>query len=174
MRLFKFLWLAVVVPVFFGCTTTTGVIQNNSFSVENSFSVGLLDNDWQVERQKVFSDGVIKRQNTPWAIGFSHTKSSGFIGVYAWQLSEIDQARSLDIIADSIVANSGGLKLSQKTVKVDGYDAIELVTSGTYMKKQILFKKGDRGYLLRYSNSPTYFDQYLNVFDSLVGTFKVL
>ncbi len=173
MHSFKFVWLVILLLTILGCTTTTGMIQDNRFSVEQDFSVALLDSDWQVGRQTVFRDGIITRQNTQWPISFSHKNSNGFVGVRSFQMNEVGQARSLEVWADNMVANSGGLKLSQKSVKIDGNEAIELVISGTYMAKQIFLKKGDKGFFIVYSNSPAYFDQYLDVFDKFVETVRI-
>jgi hypothetical protein len=139
LRLFKFSPFLILLLLLAGCVKTTGDIKENRFNVENDFSVGLLDNDWEVVHQKVNPlvqpNAAVQRENTPWQISFSHKKSNGFVGAGSWELNEVGQALPLDVWADGLVANSGGLKLSERSVKIDGNDAIELVISGKYMSK---------------------------------------
>jgi hypothetical protein len=173
MRAIRCSLLLLLALLMSGCLITTGAIQGDRFSVAQDFSVQMLDGDWEPVRQNSWLDrNYIRRWNTSYAISFQHKKSNGFIGVRSYDMDEVGQARSLEVWADSIVAGSGGLKLSQKMIKVDGMDAIELVISGNYMNKCIALKKGKKAYLLLYSNYPTYFDEYLGVFDKFVGTFK--
>jgi len=174
MRSFACSSLAVFLLLLAGCASTTGEIRDNRFYVAQGFSVDLLNDEWQVTRQTVNPMNAPSfRVNTPWQISFSHKNSNGFIGVTSFMMNELGQARSLDVWADNLVANSGGMKLSQKNVKIDGIDAIELVTSGKYMVKQVFLKKEKKAYRMVYSNSPTYFDQYLGVFDKFVETFRI-
>jgi hypothetical protein len=177
MRLFKFSSFMILLLLLAGCVTTTGDIKENRFNVENDFSVGLLDSDWEVTRQKVNPlvqpNAAFPRENTPWQISFSHKKSNGFVAIRSYELNEVGQARPLDVWADGLVASSGGLKLSERSVKIDGSDAVELVISGQYMSKQVLLKKGKKAYRIVYSNSPSYFDQYLGVFDTFVESFRL-
>ncbi len=169
--------LAILLFVLAGCITTTGEIRENRFYVDQVFSVAIIDSDWQVTRQRVNHltqpNAAFPRENTPWAISFSHKRSNGFIAVMSFELTELGQARSLEVWADNLVANSGGLKLSERSVKIDGNDAVELVISGSHMIKQVILKKGKRAYRIVYSNSPAYFDQYLAVFDGFVETFRL-
>ncbi len=174
MRLFAASSLVVFLLLLTGCASTTGEIRENRFYVAQDFSVGLLNDEWQMTRQTVnHLNAPSFRENTPWPISFSHKNSNGFIGVRSYTLNELGQARSLEVWADSLVANSGGMKLSQRNVKIDGNDAIELVTSGQYMMKQVFLKKGKKAYRMVYSNSPAYFDQHLGVFDTFVETFRI-
>jgi hypothetical protein len=175
MALFRFFPLVVFFMLLAACISTTGEIKENRF-IDQDFSVGLLNDEWQVTRQKVNHmvqpNAFVQRENTPWALSFSHTKSNGFIGVGAYDLNELGLARSLEVWADNLVSNSGGLKLSDRSIKIDGSDALELVVSGKYMVKWIIMKKGKKAYRMVYSNSPTYFDQSLAVFDGFVETFR--
>ena len=172
MTLFRLSPLVILFVLLSACISTTGEIKENRF-VDQDFSVGLLNDEWQVARQKVYHlNAPSLRENTPWAISFSHTKSNGFIGVGAFDMNELGQARSLEVWADNLVANSGGLKLSDRSVKIDGNEGLELVVSGKYMAKWIIMKKGKKMYRMVYSNSPTYFDQSLAVFDGFVQTFR--
>jgi hypothetical protein len=156
------------------CITTTGEIKGNTFYLENNFAIGLLNDDWTVLRQQ---KGIVNGryyENTSYKISFTHKKSNGSIGVNSFVMSEAGQARSLEIHADGILSGFGGIKLSQKMVKVDGIEAVELILSGNKMAKFIFLKKGKMGYLLVYTNTPTYFDQNLADFDKFVETFKTL
>jgi hypothetical protein len=157
-----------------GCFVTTGEIRNNKFFVENEFTVDLLGSEWEVVRQQVFVDIGIRQPNTVYEISFEHKKSNGFIGVNFLELDEVNRARSLEVHADEAVSTSSAMKLSQKLIKIDGIDAIEVVVSGKYMMKYIFMKKDAKGYELVYRNTPAYFDQYLGDFDKFVGTFRVL
>jgi hypothetical protein len=176
MRLYAFSSLVVFLLLLIGCVSTTGDIRGDRFYVAQDFSVGVLNDEWEVTRQKVnhmiAANAPIPRENTQWPISFSHKNSNGFIAARSYELNELGQARSLEVWADSIVAGSGGIKLSQRTIKVDGNDALELVTSGQYMMKQVILKKRKKFYKIVYSNSPAYFDQQLAVFDGFVGTFR--
>jgi hypothetical protein len=144
------------------------------FYLENSFTVYLLDEDWMAVRQQ---KGVVNGkyyQNTNYNISFNHKKSNGTIGVVSYVMNEVGQARTLEIHADALATSIGGIKLSQRMTTVDGLDGVELVMSGDQMGKYIFLKKGRMGYLLAYTNTAAYFDQYLPVFESFLGTFKTL
>ncbi|MBI4686378.1 MAG: hypothetical protein HY756_01120 [Nitrospirae bacterium] len=154
------------------CVTTTGEIKGNQFYLENYFNITLLDSDWEVVRQQTWVQYGVKKSNTMYEISFRHKKSNGIIGVNSYWLDEVGKTQSLDIHANEAVAEFGGMKLSQKIIKVDGIDAVELVISGNYMFKYIFLKKGDKGYGIIYRNTPAYFDEYLSVFDKFVGTFR--
>lgn len=173
MQLMKYLLGLFALLFLHGCLVTTGEIKENRFFIENDFSVDLLDNSWEVVRQQVRVDLGIRRSNTVYEISFRHKNSNGTIGVNSFELDNVGNARSIDIHADDAVARWGGIKLSQKMIKIDRIDAVELVISGKYMVKYIFFKKGGKGYELVYINTPTYFDEYLGVFEKFIGTFKV-
>ena len=169
--------ITTIAAVFFllsACITTTGEINGNAFYLDNNFTVSLMNGDWTVLRQQ---KGVVNYQyyeNTAYQISFSHKKSNGLIGVHSFVMSEVGQARSLEVHADSIASEFGGMKLSQRMIKVDGIDAVELLLSGNKMAKLILLKKGKMGFLLAYTNTPAYFDQSLSEFDKFIATFKTL
>ena len=163
--------LLVVLPA---CITTTGEIKGNVYYLDGNFTVDMLDDDWVALQQRA---GVVDGryfENTHFEISFNHKKSNGFIGVNAFEMNNAVQARSLEVTADSIVANSDGMKLSQKMMKVDGLDAVELIISGKEMGKYVFLKKGKMGYILMYSNTPTYFDQNLATFEKFIASFKTL
>jgi hypothetical protein len=155
-----------------GCLVTTGEIRGNKFFVQDDFTVDLPNSEWEVVRQQVFVDLGIRRPNSVFEVSFNHKKSNGFIGVNSMKMTEVDQARSLEVHADGAVTSMSGIKLSQRMIKVDGIDAIEVVISGKYMRKYIFLKKGSAGYELIYMNTPAYFDQYLGDFDTFVGSFR--
>ena len=177
MRSFTFSSLGILLLLLSGCISTTGEIRESRFYLDQDFSVGLLNSDWEMTRQKVNRlvqpNAPIARESTPWPISFSHKKSNGFIAAKSYALTELGQARSLEVWADSIVAGSGGLKLAERSVRIDGSDALEIVISGQYMTKQVILKKGKKSYRLVYSNSPAYFDENLGVFDEFVGSFRL-
>jgi hypothetical protein len=177
MRLSTISLLGFCLLVCAGCISTTGEIKENRFYLTQDFSVELLNDEWQITRQQVNHmiqpNAPIARENTPWPISFSHRKSNGFIAARSYELTEVGQARSLEVWADAIVANSGGVKLSERTIKVNENEALELVISGSYMMKQVLLKKENKAYRIVYTNSPAYFDQSLNVFDRFVETFRL-
>lgn len=174
MHSIKYLFYCYFLLLLTGCAititttgTTTGEIKGNTFYLKNNFSVDLLDDDWEVVRQR---GGYPVDE-----ISFLHKKSNGRIRVNFVELNEIEQKRPLDVIADAIVADKGVLKLSQKMIKIDGIDAIEFVLSGgNYMHKYILLKKDKSAYEIQYTNTATYFDEYLGVFDKFVSSFKIL
>jgi hypothetical protein len=163
--------LLVVLPA---CITTTGEIKGNAFYLDGNFTVDMLDDDWVPSRQQAGVANGRYFENTHFEISFNHKNSNGFIGVNAFEMSDAVQARSLEVTADGIVANSEGMKLSQKMMKVDGVDAVELIISGKEMAKYVFLKKGKMGYILTYSNTPTYFDQNLATFEKFLGSFKAL
>ncbi len=162
-----------------GCLVTVGEIRDSTFYYEDYFSAKILDNDWEVIRQQkqtgdpLFPTLYPTRYSSSYQISFAHKKSNGFIGVIVSQLSEVGKQRSLDIIADSVISQFEGMKLSQKTSTVDGIEAIEVIESGKKMMKLIIFKTGDLVYYVTYSNTPTFFDQYLTVFDKFISDMKI-
>lgn len=173
MRISKLLGiLSVFVLVFLlqGCAGTTGAIRGNQFYLEGNFAVDLLNEDWEIVRQK-YDLGIA---SSPFEIAFVHKKSNGEIGINSFKLDEVFKARSLEVVADEAVARWSGIKLSQKFIKISGNDAVEIVISGHYMVKLIFLKKKDSGYWLLYKNTPTYFDEYLEVFDKFVKKFITL
>ncbi len=163
-----------------GCLVTIGEIKDNTFYFEDYFSARILDNDWEVIRQQkdigdpLFPALMPARYNSSYQISFAHKKSNGFIGVMANKLSEVGKQRSLDIIADSVISQFEGMKLSEKKITVDGIEAIEVIESGKKMMKLLIFKTGDVVYYVNYSNTPTFFDQYLPVFDRFVLDMKII
>jgi hypothetical protein len=164
----------------FGCVRTVGDIRDNTFYYEDNYSVELPGDEWQIIRQQVkpgdplFPSINPPRYSSSYQISFDHKKSGGFIGVTASKLTDIGKQRSLDVIADVIFSQSEGVKLSQNKVTVDGIEAIEDVHSGKKLVKLIVFKTDDMLYYVGYANTPTYFDQYLPVFDKFVSSMKVL
>lgn len=169
-----------VLLLLIGCVKTVGDIRDNKFYDGDSFSVDLLGDDWEIMRQKMTPGDPLfpslhpARYSTNYEISFAHKKSSGFIGVDVRPLSDVGKQRSLDIIADSVVSDLEGVKLSQKKVTVDGIDAIEVVQSGKRLLKVLIFKTGEKIFYVQYTNTPAYFDQNLPVFDKFVASMKIL
>ncbi len=171
--------LSLLTTLFFvvflsGCFSTTGEIRGKMFYLEHDFTAALVDDDWQVIQQEKGVRYGAPYVSSVYEISFNHKKSNGMIGVNSFILSEVGQARSLEIHAEDAIARWEGIKLSQRMIKVDGIEAIEVVMSGKYMAKYIFLKKGQNGYEIVYTNTPTYFDEYLSVFDKFVETFKTL
>jgi len=171
MKDIRILVVGLAIACFTGCVV--GEIRDNSFYLQDDFTVQLLNEDWQVIRQTraPLNPRVVYSRDK---IAFSHKKSNGFISVNSFALSDIDQARALSIHADAAVASWRGMKLSENLTKIDGIDAVEVVISGARMVKWVFMKKDAQGYRLMYSNTPAYFDEYLGVFDKFVETFKLL
>jgi hypothetical protein len=154
-----------------GCVV--GEITGDRFYLKSDFTVKLLNEDWQVIRQKreplnpAVTNSAIK-------IAFVHKKSNGYIGAESFVLNDVDQARSLRVHADAVVASWHATILSEKETKIDGIDAIEVVMSNSRIIKWVFMKKGNHAYALLYYNTPKYFDEYLDVFDEFVESFKTL
>lgn len=176
MNSIKYLFCCYFLLLLTGCAIiTTGEIKGNTFYLKNNFSVDLLDDDWEVVRQKLVADPQTVRQNTINEIAFLHKKSNGWIRVNFYELNEIGQKRPLDVLADAAVAQPGVMILFKKMTKIDGVDAVEFVVSeGNFMHKYIILKKDESAYEIEYKNTSTYFDEYLGVFDKFVSSFKIL
>lgn len=154
-----------------GCAV--GEITGDSFYLEKDFTVKLLNDDWQVIRQtRAPLNPAVKY--SPFKISFAHKKSNGYIAADSFEMNEVSQARSLRVHADNVVAQWRATKLSEKETKIDGIDAIEVVMSNERIIKWVFMKKDKIAYVLMYNNTSKYFDEYLEVFDKFVESFKTL
>jgi hypothetical protein len=163
-----------------GCIKTVGEIKDNKFFYEDNFSVDLLDDEWQVLRQQMrqadplFPQIQPARYSSSYQIRFAHKKSNGFIGVDATPLTEVGKQRSLDVLVDAVVSKLEGVKLSQKKIMIGGIEAVEVVQSSKEMMKVIIFKTSEMVYYVVYTNTPSFFDTYLPIFDKFMMSLKVL
>ncbi len=152
-----------------GCSTIQ-ILTDKIVNQEANFSVTKIDSEWQLSTKRV--DIIVKKINT---IIISNKNIDGHIFITSWRLKWGEKFKKIEAyVPDKIIELKKTNTIqnwSAMRSTFNDMDAIEITYDGRYKGKDIIFKKDEHIYIIRFLIKPEFYEQGKQYFEQILESF---